>query len=131
RNPVVSLTKAGMKTVGRLSKGIQLGWDAGFDSGLTLDYVYANKAQGITPLGRLIDRNYLESIGWRGIRQRKSNLEKILRETILTLYKLNKPVHIVDIAAGAGRYVLETLHQFSRSPLNQAADSPSPLNGER
>ena len=46
----------GMKTTGRLSKGIQLGWRSGFDSGLTLDYVYANKPQGVTPLGRLIDR---------------------------------------------------------------------------
>ena len=115
-NPMYSLTKAGMKTIGRLSKGIQLGWQAGFDSGLTLDYVYANQPQGVTPLGRLIDRNYLESIGWRGIRQRKINLEKILGDTIRKLHRDNKPVHIVDIAAGAGRYVLETLRQLPEIP---------------
>ena len=61
--------RLGMKTLGRLSKGIQLGWRSGFDSGVTLDYVYENKAQGVTPLGRWMDRAYLESIGWRGIRQ--------------------------------------------------------------
>jgi alpha-beta hydrolase superfamily lysophospholipase/SAM-dependent methyltransferase len=115
-NPFYALTKYGMKTVGRLSKGIQLGWTDGFDSGVTLDYVYANKPQGTTILGRWMDRSYLESIGWRGIRQRRINLEHILRQTIEKLHAANKPVHILDIAAGAGRYVLETLHQLSAIP---------------
>jgi hypothetical protein len=35
---------------GRLSKGVALGWRTGFDSGLTLDYVYENRARGTTPL---------------------------------------------------------------------------------
>jgi len=60
-----------MKTGGRLSKGIDLGWRSGFDSGLTLDYVYDNRRKGTTPLGRLIDRNYLNSPGWRGIRRER------------------------------------------------------------
>jgi len=113
---VYAATKLGMKTVGRLSKGVALGWKAGFDSGITLDYVYANQPQGITLLGRRIDRNYLESIGWRGIRQRKIHLENALRETMRQVRKANLPVHIVDIAAGAGRYVLETLHQIPEIP---------------
>ncbi|MEY2520334.1 MAG: hypothetical protein QOF24_2093, partial [Verrucomicrobiota bacterium] len=75
--PQFALVRAGMKTGGRLSKGIDLGWRSGFDSGLTLDYVYENKAQGSTALGRFIDHGYLNSIGWRGIRQRKKNLEKL------------------------------------------------------
>ncbi len=40
------LFRAGMMTVGRLSKGVDLGWQYGFDSGLTLDYVYENEPQG-------------------------------------------------------------------------------------
>src|SRR5262249_4022722 len=47
-----AITRLSMRTLGRLSRGIQLGWQAGFDSGLTLDYVYENRPQGITPLGR-------------------------------------------------------------------------------
>ena len=50
---------------------ILLGWGSGFDSGRTLDYVYENKPRGFTWLGRLIDKNYLNSIGWRGIRVRR------------------------------------------------------------
>ena len=54
---------------------MRLGHETGFDSGSTLDYVYRNQPAGTGPLGRLIDRQYLESIGWRGIRQRKLHLE--------------------------------------------------------
>jgi SAM-dependent methyltransferase len=115
-NPMYALTRASMKSVGCLSKGIKLGWTDGFDSGVTLDYVYANKPQGVTPLGRIMDRSYLESIGWRGIRQRKLNLENILRQTMRTLQKQNKPVHILDIATGAGRYVLETMQSVPDVP---------------
>ncbi|MGI8431055.1 MAG: bifunctional alpha/beta hydrolase/class I SAM-dependent methyltransferase [Chthoniobacterales bacterium] len=106
--------RAALKTAGRLSKGIDLGWRSGFDSGLSLDYVYENQPQGSSWLGKFIDRNYLQSIGWRGIRQRKANLEKTLRETIERVRAEGRPVHVLDVAAGAGRYVLETM-QASRT----------------
>jgi hypothetical protein len=68
--PVLGRLPGRMKLGGRLSEGIALGTDTGFDSGSTLDYVYRNTATGN---GRWagIDRNYLDAIGWRGIRQRK------------------------------------------------------------
>src|SRR5437588_3324218 len=106
-----------MKTSGRLSKGIDLGWRNGFDSGLTLDYVYENKAQGTTPLGRWIDRNYLNSVGWRGIRQRKKNLEILLRRVIEKTHAEGRPVRIVDVAAGGGRYLLETMRDLREIPM--------------
>jgi alpha-beta hydrolase superfamily lysophospholipase/SAM-dependent methyltransferase len=115
--PQFAVARAGMKTGGRLSKGIDLGWRSGFDSGLTLDYVYENKAQGATRLGRFIDRGYLSSIGWRGIRQRKKNLEKLLRSVIEKAHAVGRPVRIVDIAAGGGRYVLETMRALPEIPM--------------
>jgi alpha-beta hydrolase superfamily lysophospholipase/SAM-dependent methyltransferase len=115
--PQFALVRAGMKTGGRLSKGIDLGWRSGFDSGLTLDYVYENKAQGSTALGRFIDHGYLNSIGWRGIRQRKKNLEKLLRNVIEKTHAEDRPVRIVDIAAGGGRYVLETIRALPQIPI--------------
>jgi esterase/lipase len=99
-NPVFAFVRAGMKTIGRLSGGIKLGWKEGFDSGVMLDYVYANRPSGRTALGRAIDLSYLESIGWRGIRQRKIHLEKALERAIRDLASAGKPVHVVDIAAG-------------------------------
>ena len=97
-----------MGTVGRLSKGIRVGYAAGFDSGLSLDHVYKNRAEGITPLGRWIDYMYLNAIGWKGIRQRKINLEAALDDVIGRLLSRGEPVRIMDIAGGPGRYLTET-----------------------
>ena len=107
-----------LKTVGGLSQGVRLGWRTGFDSGATLDYVYANKARGITILGRFIDRCYLNSIGWKGIRQRKIHLEKLLRAVIRRASIEGKPVRVLDVAAGPGRYILETMKEMSQFPIS-------------
>lgn len=115
-SPVFAVTRASMKTIGRLSEGISLGWRSGFDSGTTLDYIYEKKARGTTPLGRLMDRSYLDAIGWRGIRIRRQNLERLLRTTIEQTHASGRPTHILDIATGAGRYVLETLHALPHIP---------------
>ena len=112
-----ALVRGAMKSGGRLSTGIGLGWRSGFDSGLTLDYVYENRARGTTPLGRLIDRNYLNSPGWRGIRERKKNLETLLRRTIQQVHSEGLPVRIVDIAAGGGRYLLDAMHGLPEIPM--------------
>src|SRR5215471_18417863 len=112
-----ALTRAGLKIAGRLSRGINIGWRYGFDSGLSLDYVYKNQPNGWSPFGRVIDKSYLNSIGWRGIRQRKANLNKTLRRLILKLHRENRPVRILDIAAGAGRYVIETMRDMPEIPI--------------
>jgi hypothetical protein len=93
----------------RLSEGMRVSRQTGFDSGSTLDYVYRNRAQGVTPLGKLIDRIYLDSIGWCGIRIRKLHLERLIGDAIGRLKSAGKPVAIADIAAGHGRYILEAL----------------------
>jgi alpha-beta hydrolase superfamily lysophospholipase/SAM-dependent methyltransferase len=113
-----AVVRAGLKTAGRLSNGVDLGWRSGFDSGLSLDYVYKNEPGGALALGRLIDRSYLNTIGWRGIRQRKANLEKTLQEIIKKLHADNRPVRILDIAAGAGRYVIETMSALAAIPMS-------------
>jgi SAM-dependent methyltransferase len=105
-----------MKTLGRLSDGIRLGWRTGFSSGPSLDHVYANRAAGITPLGRSIDRAYLNAVGWRCIRQRKVNLKQLVGRAVDELSQQGLPVHIVDIAAGPGRYLLELLGEPSDAP---------------
>lgn len=112
-----SVTRKFLSTVGRLSHGVRLGWQSGFDSGVTLDYVYENVSRGTTPLGKLIDRFYLSSIGWRGIRIRRDNLQATLRSAIARLHSAGRPVRILDIAAGAGRYIIETVHSTPLVPI--------------
>ena len=116
RNLGFGIARLSMRTLGRLSEGIRLGIRTGFDSGSTLDYVYRNRANGITPLGRMIDRNYLDSIGWQGIRVRKKHLERAIVAAARDLGSRNRPVRIADIAAGHGRYVLEAVARLAPKP---------------
>jgi len=102
-------TRAGLRLGASLSDGVRLGQETGFDSGATLDYVYRNAASGTTPLGRLVDRNYLDAIGWTGIRRRKLHVEELLKTAIADRRAARAPVRIVDVAAGHGRYVLDAI----------------------
>jgi alpha-beta hydrolase superfamily lysophospholipase len=111
-----SMQRAGMRTTGRLSDGVRLGLATGFDSGSTLDYVYRNHPAGITPVGKLIDWFYLNAIGWRGIRVRKTHIERLLAQAIAALRSAGRPVRIADIAAGHGRYVLEAIEGLKEKP---------------
>jgi len=98
-----------LQTAGKLSEGIRLGWQSGFDSGQSLDYIYENRPRGRLLVGKWADRAYLDAIGWRGIRQRKENLQKLLREAMERTRSDGRAVRLLDIAAGYGRYVLETV----------------------
>lgn len=103
---------------GRASHGIALGLKYGFDSGKMLDYVYENQARGVTVLGRLLDRVFLDAIGWRGIRVRRTLLERALRSTIERTHAAVVPVRLLDIASGPGRYVLETICALDAIPIS-------------
>jgi alpha-beta hydrolase superfamily lysophospholipase len=109
-------TRAGLRLGSSLADGVKLGFDTGFDSGSTLDYVYRNQPRGTSAIGRLIDQNYLNSIGWRGIRQRKLHAEELLRLAMTKLREQGRGVRIVDIAAGHGRYILEALEGMAQKP---------------
>lgn len=96
-------------TLGKLSEGIRTGHATGFDSGESLDYVYQNQARGSLGLGKVIDRGYLDAIGWRGIRQRRECLNQALRFALAQSRAAGLPMELMDIAGGAGRYLLDVL----------------------
>lgn len=118
KNASFKAQAVGMKTIGRLSQGIQTGWRTGFDSGESLDHVYRNAGEGVTPIGRLMDRVYLNSPGWRGIRQRKLHMLKMLDKAIALVAERGNEVRILDIAAGPGRYVLETIQRHAHQHVS-------------
>ena len=107
------IVKLALKSIGRLSLGIRLAWRKGFDSGESLDYVYENTARGSLLVGRLVDRSYLDSPGWKGIRARKANIQELLEGLIRRLAPSRQPVRILDVASGPGRYLLELLKRLS------------------
>jgi SAM-dependent methyltransferase len=109
-----------MASVGRFSNGIDLGYRCGFDSGEMLDYVYENKAHGKYGIGALIDRLYLNTVGWRGIRARKELLKKILMEEIALQHREDRPTALLDVASGPGRYLLEICQALREEGTNPA-----------
>jgi putative methyltransferase len=123
-----TIARAALRTLGRASRGIRIGCRHGFESGVSLDHVYRNHAEGVTPIGRLIDRIYLNSAGWRAIRERRATLETLLRRTIGELAADGRPIRIFDIAAGGGRYVLDTLRDLPHVPITAVLRDADPVN---
>jgi len=105
-----SIQKFSMRTFGFLSKGMSLGLKYGFDSGISLDYIYKNQADGNLLLGKFIDRFYLNQIGWAGIRERKKNLLTLIEEKINNLGEEN--VKILDVAGGTGNYLFDIKEKY-------------------
>ena len=105
-----SIQKFSMRTFGFLSKGMSLGLKYGFDSGISLDYIYKNQADGNLLLGKFIDRFYLNQIGWTGIRERKKNLLTLIEEKINSLGEEN--VKILDVAGGTGNYLFDIKEKY-------------------
>ncbi|HNI08964.1 MAG TPA: class I SAM-dependent methyltransferase family protein, partial [Thiobacillaceae bacterium] len=130
KNLKFAVTRLSMRTLGRLSEGVRLGLETGFDSGSTLDYVYRDQARGALGLGKLIDRGYLDAVGWRGIRVRKQHLGMAIAAAEEALAEVGQPAHILDIAAGHGRYVLDAVHALPRHPASILLRDYSPLNVE-
>ena len=112
--------------VGRLGGGVRVGLTYGFSSGEMLDYVYANQAQGVGPLGRLIDRLYPDSAGWRGIRERRANLVRTLSAIVLARRAQGQPTRILDVAAGPGRYLLDLATALGPDGLDIEARDADP-----
>lgn len=104
-----AISRLSIKAGAVLSSGMRLGVRTGFDSGSTLDYVYRDQARGVPLLGPLVDRIFLDSIGWRGIRQRKLHLHRLINDAIDHLARGRQAVRVVDIAAGHGRYLLDAI----------------------
>src|SRR5205823_3384733 len=90
--------------------------------------VYHNRPRGRMLIGRFIDKVYLETIGWRGIRRRKIYLEKMLREAVQRLHVAGRPVRVLDIASGPGRYLLEVIRSVRKIPITAVLRDYKPEN---
>lgn len=107
-----AIQRAAIRMAARWSYGLKTGVLTGFDSGSSLDYIYKNQARGENTLGEWIDRIYLNAIGWRGIRQRKIHIEQAITLACQKLRLANKKIHILDVAAGHGRYLFDTFDKI-------------------
>jgi SAM-dependent methyltransferase len=112
RNAWYASVRTLMKTVGNLSDGIRLGNRHGFDSGVMLDYVYKNQAGGRLLIGKLLDRIYLNAVGWRGIRLRKELVIQCLKRVVAEQLMRKTRIRYLDLACGGAEYDIEVLKDF-------------------
>ncbi|EYB68828.1 hypothetical protein DEIPH_ctg017orf0202 [Deinococcus phoenicis] len=107
-----------LRAASPLSEGLSIGFRHGFDSGVMLEHVYRNRPTGRGPLGRLIDRTYLNTPGWKGIRARGELVKDALRAALHEQAQAQPgrgTVRLLDVACGGGRYDLEVLAELQRS----------------
>lgn len=109
KNICFSVQRFGMKLLSPWVKGLKIGEDRGYDSGSTLDYVYQNEPQGSNAFVKWVDKIYLNSLGWRGIRKRKENIAHALKFAMNELKQKGERIELLDIASGHGRYILDAL----------------------
>ena len=128
KNLFWQLTKRNLKLGAKISQGLKIGEATGYDSGSTLDFVYRNQSESKNILGNLIDQQYLNAIGWRGIRVRKQHIEQLFAKYAKVLTKQRKDIRILDIAAGHGRYILDAVSQLSTQPKSVLLRDYSQLN---
>lgn len=128
KNLFWNLTKRNLKLGSKFSHGLKIGEDTGYDSGSTLDFVYRNQGESKNFLGNIIDQQYLNAIGWRGIRVRKQHIEQLLAKYAKALTKQRKDVRILDIAAGHGRYILDAVNELATPPKSVLLRDYSQLN---
>jgi len=126
-----------LKSFGRISKGIDIGFKYGFDSGMIMNYIYRNKAQGKFYIGKFIDRMFLNQLTCRAFRSIKSIQIEMIRSYLLE--RDDKSTFIVDLASGRADYIYDTLEMsdqkievllcdISESALNESKETADKLN---
>ncbi|WP_153395595.1 bifunctional alpha/beta hydrolase/class I SAM-dependent methyltransferase [Chryseobacterium vaccae] len=106
------LQKMSLGKIGNISNGMAIGLKYGFDSGASLDYVYQNQPDGKFGFGKMMDKNYLNAIGWKGIRIRKQHLIQLLEQNIKSLKQEGRKIKILDIAGGTGNYLFDIKEKY-------------------
>ena len=123
-NPSFAITRFAMQKFGHVSDAIATGLEHGFDSGSSLDKVYANDPKGSNAFGKAVDKFYLSNIGWQGIRIRRQHLLELGRLAIEQRLQAfantnqtsnsNDKLQVLDIASGNGYYLFDLLAEYEQ-----------------
>lgn len=117
KNLYYSTLRGLLKSVGNLADGIRIGNRYGYDSGVMLDYVYQNEPSGQLGVGKLMDWFYLNSVGWRGIRLRKTLVKEYILNAVADQLAKKLQIQYLDIACGGADYDIEVLRQFDTAQI--------------
>jgi Putative methyltransferase len=96
-----------LRTLGRLSDGIRIGFCHGFDSGMIMNYINENNPRGITFLGKALDAAFLDQTTCKAFRAVKQIQKDIISRYIEE--RNGRETIIVDMASGKADYIYEVL----------------------
>ncbi|HML94202.1 MAG TPA: class I SAM-dependent methyltransferase family protein [Thermodesulfobacteriota bacterium] len=96
-----------LRTVGRLSDGIDTGFRHGFDSGMIMNYIYENVPRGKSFVGRALDAAFLDQTTCKAFRA----VKQIQIEAISGFIneRAGRETFIVDLASGKADYIFDVL----------------------
>src|SRR5215218_2098130 len=92
-----------------VSEGTRIGHRHGFDSGLFMAHVYADRAVGRTTFGRRLDRRLLDRATCQAFRDIRGLAEAAVAEAIEVA---GGDAVVADLAAGPSPYLLHALRRF-------------------
>jgi 16S rRNA G966 N2-methylase RsmD len=95
-----------------VSEGARIGHRHGFDSGLFMAHVYADRAVGRTRLGRRLDRRLLDRATCQAFRDIRGLAEAAVDDAIEAA---GERAVVADLAAGPSPYLLHALRRHPRA----------------
>ncbi len=110
----------------RYSDGFRLAVQHGPRSGLVCEYACRNQPHGSGLIGRWIDRRFLRSSTWDGLRQRVRSTKSIVAEIVGGRRARGQTTMVLDIAAGTARYLRELVGESGGADLIVAAHDRNP-----
>jgi Putative methyltransferase len=126
-----------LRTIGRLSDGIRIGFRHGFDSGMIMNYIYENKPQGISCFGKVLDAAFLNQTtckAFRAVKQIQKNIisrylnERRGNETFIVDMASGKADYIYEVLRGRNSSVKVLLRDISESTLMESEEAARHLN---
>ena len=102
-----------MRTVGRLSDGIDTGFRYGFDSGMIMNYIYENVPRGKSFVGRALDEAFLGKTTCKAFRA----VKRIQIDAISAYIneREGRETFIVDLASGKADYIYDVLRHTGQN----------------
>ncbi len=122
----MTLSKNIARFLARYSEGLRLAMRHGPGSGRVCEYACRNQPQGTGLLGRWIDRRFLRSRAWDGLRQRVKTTKGLVAEVLARRRAAGESTMILDIAAGTARYLRELMREQGRDDLTISAHDRDP-----
>jgi SAM-dependent methyltransferase len=119
-------SKGIVRFLARYSEGLRLVVDHGPKSGAVFEYACRNQPCGSGPFGRWVDKKFLRSRRWQGLRQRTETTKAIVAEILALRRAAGRTTMILDLASGTAPYLRELAREYGGDDLIIAAHDRDP-----